>query len=701
MSSVRFKASLVAWLAAVSLSLGGAVSSVRAACQLASGPIKHVVYIEFDNVHFTRDNPNVPSDMEQMPSLLNFIEQNGTLDTGDHAVLISHTANDILTTQTGIYSDRDGIAVANSFGVFGPVDPKLAPHGVWFPSSFFYWTDLVSDITPGTDDSLYAMLTETGQNVPAPWAPFTKAGCDVGAFSTANIVLERTPFDVVKVFGAGSTEAKDPLQTTNYIGESVHCALGSTICTAANGSVADLLPDEPGGYNNYQALFGGLFLNQAFGPLKDLDGNVLKDSKGNPGFPGFSPTATQTLGAVATMLERGVPVVFAYIADLHDNEAGGTFGPGQAGYVAQAAAYDKAFAAFFKRLTADGITPSNTLFVITPDEGDHFAGSAPTPANCDGVTTPCTYPNGLGELDINLALLASNAGNPTPFDIHFDDAPTVYVQGQPGPADPVVRGLERTMASLTATDPYAGKSVNLLAAMADEVEERMLHMVTADANRTPTFTFFGDPDFFFETVGSATPTPGPSFAWNHGDIQPEIGRTFIGIVGPGVANLGILGPGSVKGKTDSFFSDHTDVRPTIMELVGLQDGYVHDGRVITEVLNPKTMPKSLKSNSSLLAQLGQAYKQINAPFGQLAMDSLVVSTKALSGGTMADDHLYLEAENQIQDWIDERDSIVQDIKTMLDSAEFGNQSINASEAKALIKEAESLKAAVHMASIGM
>jgi hypothetical protein len=83
------------------------------------------------------------------------------------------------------------------------------------------------------------------------------------------------------------------------------------------------------------------------------------------------------------------------------------------------------------------------------------------------------------------------------------------------------------------------------------------------------------------------------------------------------------------------------------------------------------------------------------------MDSLVVSTKALSGGTIADDHLYLEAENQIQDWIDERDSIVRDMKTMLDSAEFGNQSINASEAKALIKEAESLKAAVHMASIGM
>ena len=91
----------------------------RAACQLGNG-VEHVVDVEFDNVHFTRDNPNVPSDLEQMPHLLNFITHNGTLDTGDHAVLISHTANDILTTQTGLYSDDTGIAVANSFGVFDP-----------------------------------------------------------------------------------------------------------------------------------------------------------------------------------------------------------------------------------------------------------------------------------------------------------------------------------------------------------------------------------------------------------------------------------------------------------------------------------------------------------------------------------------------------------------------------------------------------
>ena len=40
----------------------------RAATTCALGAngssIQHVIYIQFDNVHFTRDNPNVPSDLE-------------------------------------------------------------------------------------------------------------------------------------------------------------------------------------------------------------------------------------------------------------------------------------------------------------------------------------------------------------------------------------------------------------------------------------------------------------------------------------------------------------------------------------------------------------------------------------------------------------------------------------------------------------
>ena len=35
------------------------------------------------------------------------------------------------------------------------------------------------------------------------------------------------------------------------------------------------------------------------------------------------------------------------------------------------------FAAFFTRLAHDGINSSNTLFVFTADENDHFAGGTP------------------------------------------------------------------------------------------------------------------------------------------------------------------------------------------------------------------------------------------------------------------------------------------------------------------------------------
>src|ERR1700754_2991567 len=67
------------------------------ACRLNAekGNIEHVIFLIFDNVHFLRDNPNVPSDLEQMPNLLNFIRGNGTLLTNNHTVLISHTANGI------------------------------------------------------------------------------------------------------------------------------------------------------------------------------------------------------------------------------------------------------------------------------------------------------------------------------------------------------------------------------------------------------------------------------------------------------------------------------------------------------------------------------------------------------------------------------------------------------------------------------
>jgi hypothetical protein len=118
-SACRLPILIVVLLAAV-----GGVSSAQNTCQLNSPKkgIKHVIYVQFDNTHFRRDNPNVPSDLEQMPHLLNFINDNGVLMSNDHTVLISHTATGILTSLTGVYPDRMGQPVSNSFRSFKSTD---------------------------------------------------------------------------------------------------------------------------------------------------------------------------------------------------------------------------------------------------------------------------------------------------------------------------------------------------------------------------------------------------------------------------------------------------------------------------------------------------------------------------------------------------------------------------------------------------
>ena len=117
-------------------------------CHLGQG-IKHVVQINFDNVHFFRDNPNVPSDLQLMPNLLNFIENNGTMLSNNHTPLIAHTADDLLTTATGLYGDRQGQPISNSYQTYnadGTTDPA---------ESFTYWTDPIYDTAstpnPGHD----------------------------------------------------------------------------------------------------------------------------------------------------------------------------------------------------------------------------------------------------------------------------------------------------------------------------------------------------------------------------------------------------------------------------------------------------------------------------------------------------------------------------------------------------------------------
>ena len=672
--------------------LAAAHPSVASTCQLnsANGAIQHVIYIQFDNTHLWRDNPNVPSDLEQMPHLLNFITGNGVMIRHHHTPLIAHTATDILTALTGVYPDRHGVPISNSFRYFNP-DGTSNP-GV----SFAYWTDPIFDPSTMTPtDTQYNMLTANGKNAPAPWVPYTRAGCNVGAVATANTVLENTATDIPTVFGANSPQAAEVASNPNqafadFVGIAVHCAQGAALCSSANGGEADKLPNEPGGYNGYMGLFGHKYVAPQIspgGPLTDLNGNPISNTTamtyGFPGFDGMS--AAVSLSYVAAMQEHGVPITYAYISDAHDNHSTDTaYGPGEAGYVAQLKSYDDAFNTFFTRLANDGITKSNTLFVFTADEGDHFVGGPPSPANCDGVTVPCTYSQ-IGEINANMAgLLATEQNVTTPFKVHSDSAPNVYITGNPGPTDPTTRNFERATAKLTAVNPISGNTDKIMHYMADPVEMKLLHMITADPARTPTFTLFADPNYFLFAGSADCSSPcvqvEAGFAWNHGDVATDINTTWLGLVGPGI---------KTKGMDSRTWSDHTDIRPTMMALLGLKDDYIHDGRVLVEEINPSALPAAIASDVTTYQQLAQVYKQMNASVGALALASLQVSTVALESNN-TNDATYTELEGQLSDITTQRDGLAAVMKLALEGAAFYNKPLVAAQAQGLIAAGDAL-----------
>jgi hypothetical protein len=663
--------SLIALAAAGALAVGlTAEAHADPSCPLnqPNAQIKHVVYLQFDNTHLTRDNPNVPSDLEQMPTLLNFMKSKGVLGSNNHTQLISHTADGIITTLTGVYPDRTGTGLSNSFNYYKP--DGTAP----FISTFGYWTNIIPDGAP-------LMVNESGKIAPAPWVPFTRAGCDVGMASLANTVLENNSTDVVNVFGAGSPEAGESSaqKTADFVGIAIHCAKGAASICAAPGAnpKADLLPDEPGGYNGFQALYGHKYavppVNGGSTAMTDLLGGSFS------GFPGFDGMFPKVTGAyVAKMLEAGVQVVFGYISDAHDNHPSGpAFGPGEAGYVAQLKQYDQGFAAFFTELKNHGIDESNTLFVITVEEGDHFAGVQKT--GCDGINTPCVYNAGeKGEVLVLVNQLLTNAGNTTQFGIHFDMAPGYYINGNPTETDPVTRAFELALGGLTIADPYLNKTVPLSVGLADRASMKLLHMVSGDPLRTPTVVSWNEANAWVQTGGGTAVSINPAFAWQHGGIQPEIARTWLGLVGPGIRK------GSVDNNT---WTDHTDVRPTMLALLGLEDDYVHDGRVIVEQMHSSALPRGIRRNPDAYQKLAEAYKQLNAPFGELSRASIDYATSHIKN---PNDAVYGAYLSRMQRFTERRDALAGQIKKVLNDAAFNDRPVDHGTSAFLSARAEGM-----------
>ena len=138
---------------------------------------------------------------------------------------------------------------------------------------------------------------------------------------------------------------------------------------------------------------------------------------------------------------------------------------------------------------------------------------------------------------------------------------------------------------------------------------------------------FGDPDYYFQLSGPIA-VEDAGYAWNHGGVDQAINRTWLGLVGPGVKHVG---------RDDETWSDHTDIRPTMLLLAGLQDDYSHEGRALVEDIDPWVLPNGVGADLDGFTAVAQWYKKINAPVGPLGLASLNISTRALASGDADND----------------------------------------------------------------
>ena len=313
-------------------------------------------------------------------------------------------------------------------------------------------------------------------------------------------------------------------------------------------------------------------------------------------------SAAASLAYVAAMQETGVPVTYAYISDAHDfhGAAGNAhlaFGPGSPGLREQLKAYDDAFAAFFQRLAADGID-RRTRSSSSPSTRATTSSAArrPRPA-ATASHARATGRDQVGEINANIDTLVATqfpslaaqflgAGAPNAFTVHGDDAPTFYL-AKKGPAAASSARPTRSPASSNGQVPISRRSIPTRASRTiswwrwpTRPEMKLLHMfTTGDPRRNATFTLFGDPNYFLTDFPTSTCQTciNPAFAWNHGDIQPEIATPGSGSSDPG--------SGSSGGRLASGPTTPTSGR-RCSPCSALQDDYRHDGRAILELLHP-------------------------------------------------------------------------------------------------------------------
>ena len=540
------------------------LASPSCALQNGGGAVKHVIYLQFDNTHYRRDKPDVPSDLEQMPHLLNFLERNGTLFTNDHTILISHTAGGILSSLTGLYPDRNGQTVSNSYGYF------KADGTVGF-------SQLVQVLDrPGRRgaDPLPNMITDGAEDDAARRGCRSRAPAATSAASAPRTSSSRTrrrnaTGDMTRVFGAGSPEwneagrepaaradrlrrHRDPLRAIADQPLRRRTRTRGRTTAARRAGRLRRLPGalrrevrQPGDHRRRAAC-----VNDTDGDADPGPERATAASRASTG------CSRRTRSARSRRCRRtACPSPTAYISDAHDIHVRTRQrlvhverpGPGEADYQQQLKAYDDAFAAFFTNLRHDGIDKSNTLFVITVDEGDHFAGGIGSPDPRTRARWPTrTRPARDAQASSAARRTRSARSTRTCSALHAG-APTsrcTSTTRRPSTST-AIRGRAATRrcgaSSTTLAEMKLLRSVRR--ARERRADRRRLRRPGRGDRRctwsttirtgrrrsrcSGTTTSSSRPGRRGPTCGS-NPCVAPGFAWNHGDIQEEIGNTWVG-----------------------------------------------------------------------------------------------------------------------------------------------------------------------------
>jgi len=107
------------------------------------------------------------------------------------------------------------------------------------------------------------------------------------------------------------------------------------------------------------------------------------------------------------------------------------------------------------------------------------------------------------------------------------------------------------------------------------------------------------------------------------------------------------------------------------------------------------LPNELRVGN-VAQQLGDVYKQINAPFGQFASDTLVASTAAVAS---KDPLKYDQIEASIANLTTQRNALAGDIRQALNDAAGGVTRLDENQANTWITQAQSLLSEAHALAV--